>query len=592
MNTTSKPITLSEVVTASNSSAPVSSTKQVTVTERKTTNRFDTSARFPATLPNMDKIKNLWASKTVTSDRDGSTPKKLDAKFLRRQFNEKRRIASQELHNASRVVMLQEECIPFVLPSGGNIATGFKGFIGPLPWNAVITKVELNSRSGGSVKVDIWNHISLPDVSNSICGSNEPELTDSKHYSDTTLTGWTKNLFTGDILAIYVDSASAGIKDLAINVLVRITNNRMATEHEPVTAEKTETISKSVSVSKLITKTLTQTHPLTNSKTISASQPITITKHTTATQTLPTTAPITMTLPLTASKQLSASLPTSVSKAISGKQTVSESITGTLAVTCSENITNSKEVSVTTTNPFLTVSEAVTTSVPLTATGPRSCSTPITVSFFPVSNSLPVTASVAEGRDETRAVTVSKINTVTIESTFSKAVETTLSRSYTATYAQIEQRTATKLITLPVVICNTVPKASIAIDAWPITATKKKTSKVCLTDCSGCSLSYELDDSMFDYSGCTFLTSASGNLDFATGCLWYWDAYSLTPPYLSCNYTKDGWVVTYEYNFEEYEETSFCANSYGDASFDGCPPTGTYTACAGCGSGSISLSII
>jgi len=234
MNSTSKPITVSTPITVSNSTAPVTVTEPNTVTKRGVTARFDTSAQFPSTLPNMQQIKQLWASKTVTSDRDSSTPKKLDAGFLRRQFNEQYRIASHELTLASTANLVKDTYISFVINSGASISTGFVEYKGPIPWDATIQYVEVNSYSSGTLKVDLWAAANYPEDRNSICGGNEPELTE-KHFRDSTLTGWSNYLYKGDIIGCNIDTVSGGISDAVITLGLLIVDRDYITTSQPVT---------------------------------------------------------------------------------------------------------------------------------------------------------------------------------------------------------------------------------------------------------------------------------------------------------------------------------------------------------------------
>jgi len=110
---------------------------------------------------------------------------------------------------AAKAYAPPEASIVFIIDGGGAvITTGEKGHI-PTPLSCTITSVELEADRDGSIKVDIWkdNYASFPPTNaDTICGGNEPEIAAAQKYKDTTLTGWTKDITEGDILAFNVDS--------------------------------------------------------------------------------------------------------------------------------------------------------------------------------------------------------------------------------------------------------------------------------------------------------------------------------------------------------------------------------------------------
>lgn len=102
--------------------------------------------------------------------------------------------------------------IAFVIDGGGAaIATGLKGFV-EVPFNCQIDRVALLADQAGSIVVDIWKDAYAnypPSDADSITASAPPTISSSVKSEDATLTGWTKVISAGDILAFNVDSVSA-----------------------------------------------------------------------------------------------------------------------------------------------------------------------------------------------------------------------------------------------------------------------------------------------------------------------------------------------------------------------------------------------
>jgi len=102
-------------------------------------------------------------------------------------------------------------CITFIIDGGGSaITTGEKGHL-RVPFACEIQKVTLLADQTGSIQIDIWKDTYAnfpPDDADSICGGNEPAISSAQKYEDTTLSGWTKTINAGDILAFNVDSCT------------------------------------------------------------------------------------------------------------------------------------------------------------------------------------------------------------------------------------------------------------------------------------------------------------------------------------------------------------------------------------------------
>jgi len=104
-----------------------------------------------------------------------------------------------------------ESAITVLFDGGGSaITTGVKCFM-RVPFDCTITEVVLLADQSGSIVIDIWkdsyaNH--PPTDADSITASAPPTLSTAVKSSDSTLTGWTKSVSEGDILAFNVDSAT------------------------------------------------------------------------------------------------------------------------------------------------------------------------------------------------------------------------------------------------------------------------------------------------------------------------------------------------------------------------------------------------
>ena len=113
--------------------------------------------------------------------------------------------------------------LAFVIDGGGSVITaGVKGHL-PVPFGCTIDRVTLTADQPGSIQVDIWksSYAGFPPAdANSITGGHEPKITADSKSEDTTLTGWSKSLDDGDILAFNVDSAVT-ITRVTVNLHVR-----------------------------------------------------------------------------------------------------------------------------------------------------------------------------------------------------------------------------------------------------------------------------------------------------------------------------------------------------------------------------------
>lgn len=91
-----------------------------------------------------------------------------------------------------------------------DITTGAKTYL-IVPWDATITDVTLVGSPSGSVTIDLWVD-SLgnfpPTSGDTITGGNEPKLSSSTTYTDSSLSGWSTSLSENDIILFHIDSVS------------------------------------------------------------------------------------------------------------------------------------------------------------------------------------------------------------------------------------------------------------------------------------------------------------------------------------------------------------------------------------------------
>ena len=107
--------------------------------------------------------------------------------------------------------------------AGSAITTGYKGFI-QVPYNATIVSVTLLGDTTGTLVVDIWKDTFVyypPTDADSITGGSEPFLSGTSAYTDSTLTGWTTTINSGDVLAFNVDAAATVTKATLILKVVK-----------------------------------------------------------------------------------------------------------------------------------------------------------------------------------------------------------------------------------------------------------------------------------------------------------------------------------------------------------------------------------
>ena len=114
--------------------------------------------------------------------------------------------------------------VPFIIDGGGSaISTGIKGDLA-LDFAATINQVTLLADQSGSIVVDIWKDTYAnypPTVADTITASAKPTLSSATKSKDSTLTGWTTSVASGDTLRFNVDSATTVTRVLVLLKMTR-----------------------------------------------------------------------------------------------------------------------------------------------------------------------------------------------------------------------------------------------------------------------------------------------------------------------------------------------------------------------------------
>jgi len=112
--------------------------------------------------------------------------------------------------------------ITFIIDGGGSaITTGEKGHL-EIPFACTIKQATMLADASGSIVVDIWKDTYAnfpPTDADSITASAPPTISSAQKSQDATLTGWTKTIAAGNILAFNVDSCTT-IKRVTISLKV------------------------------------------------------------------------------------------------------------------------------------------------------------------------------------------------------------------------------------------------------------------------------------------------------------------------------------------------------------------------------------
>lgn len=101
--------------------------------------------------------------------------------------------------------------------AGNPIVTGIKGYA-IIPYNCEILAWYIVADTVGSIEIDVWKAPSIPTGANSICGADRPKLVSAQENQNETLTAWTINVTSGDVVAFNVVSASTVTK---VNLIIK-----------------------------------------------------------------------------------------------------------------------------------------------------------------------------------------------------------------------------------------------------------------------------------------------------------------------------------------------------------------------------------
>lgn len=130
-----------------------------------------------------------------------------------------------ETINTPETPVNNSSAIIFIIDGGTvTITTGVKGDLA-IPFNCTITSVELLANQAGSIVIDIWKDTYTnfpPTVADTIVSAAKPTISNAVKSLDSTLTGWTTAVTSGDILRFNVDSVTS-IK--RVTVTLNVTKN-------------------------------------------------------------------------------------------------------------------------------------------------------------------------------------------------------------------------------------------------------------------------------------------------------------------------------------------------------------------------------
>jgi hypothetical protein len=107
-----------------------------------------------------------------------------------------------------------------VFDGGGSAISGNPEVDVVIPANGAITSYTMLADPSGSAVIDVWKSTYAdypPTNDDSITASAPPTLSSAAKATDSTLTGWTTSLTTGDILRFHLDSSST-VKRLVLTL--------------------------------------------------------------------------------------------------------------------------------------------------------------------------------------------------------------------------------------------------------------------------------------------------------------------------------------------------------------------------------------
>jgi len=166
--------------------------------------RHDLVARHP--LANLDPL----VCSEAEADSKINTHKG-DASAHHAKTTDASELTAGELPTARLAANIKYGSLTWVIGDGVSVITiGQWGHL-EAPFACTIQQVSLYAKQPGSIVIDIWKDTYAnfpPTDADSITASAPPTISSAQKSQDSTLTGWTKSISSGDILAFNVDSCS------------------------------------------------------------------------------------------------------------------------------------------------------------------------------------------------------------------------------------------------------------------------------------------------------------------------------------------------------------------------------------------------
>jgi hypothetical protein len=166
--------------------------------------RHDLVARHPLTVLDTAVCSETEADSKITTHKN-------DASAHHTKTTNASELTAGELPTARIAANIKNASLTFIIDGGGQaITTGQKGHL-EIPFACTIKQVTMLADQSGSIVVDIWkdSYANFPPTNaDSITASAPPTISSSQKSQDSTLTGWTKSISSGDILAFNVDSCA------------------------------------------------------------------------------------------------------------------------------------------------------------------------------------------------------------------------------------------------------------------------------------------------------------------------------------------------------------------------------------------------
>ncbi len=166
--------------------------------------RHDVVARHPLSVLDSAVCSEAEADSKINTHKG-------DASAHHTKTTDASELTSGELPTARLSTNIKNASLTFIIDGGGSaITTGQKGHL-EVPFACTIKQVTMLADQSGSIVVDIWKDTYAnfpPTNADSITASAPPTISSAQKSQDSTLTGWTKSISSGDILAFNVDSCS------------------------------------------------------------------------------------------------------------------------------------------------------------------------------------------------------------------------------------------------------------------------------------------------------------------------------------------------------------------------------------------------